>query len=191
MYSRQDVCHKETKQEPNHHKQDLRTEKSQLKHDKSGLLYLHEDIYPEMTPQSGVMNERAKREGSTQLSAETEKGSPRVSPTCSGHLSTFSSIILPMNVMQRIKYCGNITLSTYFSECFYIFHIHVITFEIDKFLLGRAGDINHTHLMTQKQQSSWHWLYHSSAQRFPTPLQQLLFQTQLITIQCCLTERTT
>lgn len=72
----------------------------------------------------------SERQESTWLSGETVKGSPRFCPTSSGHLLTF--LLLHMDMMQTIKYCRNITLSTFQST--FLYFLFCDHFEIDKSL---------------------------------------------------------
>lgn len=51
----------------------------------------------------------------------------------------------PMEVMQSINYPRNGIRSVFQNAPIYIYHLYVIAFKSDKSLLGRAGDINHTH----------------------------------------------
>lgn len=51
------------------------------------------------------------------------KENPRFSSTCSGNLSPFSSTILLMSTMQRIKYCRYVTLSAFQSTFIYFIYM--------------------------------------------------------------------
>lgn len=112
---------------------------------------------------------KSQRQASTWLSAETEKGSPRFSPTSSGHLPTASSTVLLMNVMQSIKYCRNATLSTFQSA--YIYFIYMWSHLKLMNLYKQSKGFQSRPRWHGNSGSSWHWLCQRSAWRFPSPLQ--------------------
>lgn len=98
----------------------------------------------EMAPRSGCWRNEPKRQGSTWLPS---KGS-----------QIFSNFLWsPPNLcfLGPWKWCRvlitiEMSYDLFFQNAYiYIYHLYVIAFKGDKSLIGRAGDINHTHW--------WHW----------------------------------